>query len=253
MKAEFDHAAKDYDASFSHSCVGRAQRDQVWNYVRKALTVPKQILEINGGTGIDANWLQNQGHEVVYSDISPEMIRETQRKFPALKTLLVDANSLVQTFPASSVLFSDFGGLNCLSPIEMKHFFEQAAQLNYDEHILVVMGKKCLWERLYFRIKGKYPAIRRRNTTEAIQVHVDGNWIETYYYSPDDLIKLAPDYREITRVPIGLAVPPSYMAPFFEHKTVLFGLLKGLDKIFRWSVFANHSDHFLLHLKKQSA
>ena len=71
----FDHAASTYDETFTNSCVGEAQREQVWKYVDKHLNKFNNVLEVNCGTGEDAHRWKFRGKDVVGTDISPEMIR----------------------------------------------------------------------------------------------------------------------------------------------------------------------------------
>ncbi len=66
------------------------------------------------------------------------------------------------------LIFSNFGGLNCLSPRELNNFMSTALNLLAPKGFLiaVIMGRKTLWERFYFWIKKDYQeSKRRRNKT----------------------------------------------------------------------------------------
>ena len=84
MKANFDHHAINYDAYFSNSLIGKAQRERVHYFLNKQLEKKKKnlrVLEINCGTGIDADWLAKKGHFVIASDISSKMIEIAKNKY----------------------------------------------------------------------------------------------------------------------------------------------------------------------------
>ena len=89
MKAAFDDAAKNYDADFTFSQTGAAQREIVYNHLLESekLKSPLSILEINCGTGEDAIWLANHGHSVLATDASEEMIRVAKQKASGLNKL----------------------------------------------------------------------------------------------------------------------------------------------------------------------
>src|SRR5450631_871957 len=78
----FDVLAPDYDAVFSRSLTGLAQR-LVSRERLEAFLAGKgrlRILEINCGTGEDACWLASLGHEVIATDQSAAMIRTAREK-----------------------------------------------------------------------------------------------------------------------------------------------------------------------------
>ena len=87
MKTAFDSAAISYDEAFTHTPIGRLQRRRVWRYMRKVLAPYEQarILELNCGTGEDACFFAEMGHEVLATDISEEMLRVTEQKAAALQ------------------------------------------------------------------------------------------------------------------------------------------------------------------------
>ena len=82
MTESFDISAPLYDDVFTNSHIGKLQRKLVYSFLKKNL--PKnqnlEILEINCGTGHDAIWLANQGHQIIATDISSEMISVAKAK-----------------------------------------------------------------------------------------------------------------------------------------------------------------------------
>ena len=253
--ADFDHAAKTYDLQFSQTGIGLAQRAQVWRNIQTVIgkSESPSILEINCGTGDDAfRWSQNHS-KVLATDISPQMVSLAQTKYPTLSFEVLDSRKLNALTSKYDVIFSNFGGLNCLSPQEIKDFFTNAHKRLNDggRLILVVMGKKCTWDRFYHRIKGQKKDVNRRNTASSLAVDVNGEKVSTWYYSPSELNQMAgPKFERKRTAPIGLFVPPSYLSPFFKSKQIFLGVLKGLDRLFPFRSLSNYADHYFMCLEK---
>ena len=82
-KSPFDLMAETYDADFTTSAIGKAQRKQVWDCLLPLLNASRKtlkILEINCGTGHDAIQLCNLGHSVTATDASEAMIGKARQK-----------------------------------------------------------------------------------------------------------------------------------------------------------------------------
>src|ERR1700754_863862 len=117
--SHFDVLAGNYDSAFTGSQTGRAQRliSRKWLQPFLENKTGLQILEINCGTGDDAYWMAQQGHHVIATDQSPEMIKQAQQKTttpnnPVFYTCAFD--SLIKIFPQQQfdLVFSNFAGLN---------------------------------------------------------------------------------------------------------------------------------------------
>ncbi len=260
MTSDFDIASKHYDNVFTFSKIGKAQRQRVYKNVHDIFRPKKllSILELNCGTGEDALHMANLGHNILATDISEQMITVANSKkgIKNLKFKVQDINSLDNTSIKHpfDVIFSNFGGLNCLSPQELSSFFSKASKLLNDNAklILVIMPKHCLWERFYFRLKGERQKSIRRNTNKSVPVNVDGVKVNTWYYNPDDIINLTQNkFRAVKIKPIGLAIPPSYMEASILTKTGVFHILLMLEKLLCFSKFSKYADHFLIELEKQ--
>jgi ubiquinone/menaquinone biosynthesis C-methylase UbiE len=259
MSASFDTAAKNYDSTFTNTVIGKTQRELVYHHFSKILKKkqPKNILEINCGTGEDALWLGKQHYEVIATDISVKMIEvaKSKNQFNNLNFDVVDCNEMAQKYDSNSfdLIFSNFGGLNCLSPAELKLFFENASQIVTSKGalVLVIMPKNTLWEQLYFIGKGKFSEAFRRKK-EFITANVDGEKVITYYFNPIDIEQVASQFEIKTHYPIGFFIPPSYLEPFFKSKLRLFSLLNYLEKrITTFSFLSKYADHYLIHLQKK--
>ena len=258
MKADFDKAAQNYDATFTNSVIGTLQRSLVYFHLKKHLNNPKTILEINCGTGEDAIWLANQDYNVIATDISSKMIEIAQSKSNSKNLNFIEAaiNEIENRFLNENIdmIFSNFGGLNCLSKSELKSFLNSSYNLlPYKGKLaLVIMPKNTLWEQLFFLIKLDIKNAFRRKKDFAI-ANVDGEKVSTYYYNPKDIVNLANGNFEIKQIqPIGFFVPPSYLESFFKNKPKLISFLNALDqKIKNQSWLSKYADHYLIILEKK--
>ena len=256
MKADFDQAAKNYDSSFTFSEIGKMQRNLVYKQLQKPLANCKTILEINCGTGEDAFWLHNQGFLETATDISEKMIAVAQskskEKYPNFTVL--DIKKIAEETHFFDMIFSNFGGLNCLSKAELQDFFTNAnAILSKNRFLtLVIMPKNTLWEQFYFAIKFDFKKAFRRKNEFAI-ANVDGENVKTYYYNPKDIVHLSKFNFKILEIkPIGFFIPPSYLESFFKNKKTLLKSLNFLENsIKNCSFLSKYADHYIITLQKK--
>lgn len=264
--SQFDVSAPNYDAEFTTSAIGKMQRERVY-FALQVNDLDKhkgKILEINCGTGEDAIWLANHGHSVLATDASEEMIRVAKQKASGLNKLdlqfqQAEFSALKTKYGTQKfdLIFSNFGGLNCVKSAEISQLFSDFSKLLLPNGklVLVIMGRKCLWERMYFLLKGKPKKAFRRNSKKEIAAHLgDGMYVATYYYSPKELLQLADaNFKLETLVPVGFFVPPSYLGSFFAKKKGLLKVLYFFEKvIFKSKLLADYSDHYLLILTKKT-
>ncbi|MCB2220238.1 MAG: class I SAM-dependent methyltransferase [Bacteroidetes bacterium] len=260
----FDRAAETYDTNFTHSNIGRLQRGLVMHYMNKLLTqVPNlRILELNAGTGEDAITMAKMGHSVLALDISAKMVNVAQQKiqktnvsgqieFMCGDIRHIDNLGLNMEF---DIVFSDFGGLNCLQPAELKKLSQDllAVLKPGGRFIAVLMSQCCLWESFYFLIKLQLDKVFRRATNDKLSVLVNGMAVDTWYYSPrryHDLMR--EQFRKIALRPIGFFIPPSYMEPAFISRAKLLNLFGKADRnLFKIPWLANASDHYIMDLER---
>jgi ubiquinone/menaquinone biosynthesis C-methylase UbiE len=258
MEESFSHVASAYDRDFTHSSIGLKQRKQVYKSVLPLLNNRMSVLEINGGTGEDALLLAKHCKTVLTTDISPEMVNIAQAKtahLPNVKTLVIDINKLeVACKEEYDLLFSNFGGLNCLSPNELKKFMDTSINLIKPHGFLiaVIMGRKTLWERFYFWVKSDTTKSRRRRNKSAVETNVDGKKVSTWYYSPKEIEAISPKgFRMVNLKPIGLFVPPSYLQAYFNNKKNTLGFLHFMDSLFG-SLWSDYADHYCICYQKQA-
>jgi ubiquinone/menaquinone biosynthesis C-methylase UbiE len=263
MQQAFDTLANCYDATFTNSIIGTAQREIVWNYLEKNLPVNKKlsVFELNCGTGEDALWFAKHGHKVLASDISEKMLDVLRKKIYAnnftfkIKTLNLDITNISDTnFDEKfDLVFSNFGGMNCISPSKMNNVaFQISELLNAKSRlIMILMPRFCLWETNYFLLKLNLKNAFRRFSDKGTLAKLNGEELKTFYYSPSQIKKYFEKYFEVMAVKsVGFFIPPSYMEKFFATKQKTFNFLKRAeDVITNHKYLAGFSDHFLIDFK----
>ena len=260
MDSYFDTAAQNYDEVFTFSEIGIRQRQMVYSFLKPRLEKWSNIFEVNCGTGEDAIWFAQKGKTVLATDISKAMIEHAQAKIQANAALnlqfkigdVKDADNLPQG-NLYDLVFSNFGGLNCLDPNELVQFLKLVKQKVLHQNgtiVLVLMSKGSIWESLFFIRKLQFKKAFRRWTNKALAVNVDGIEVPTYYYNPSFFNKLKDDFSISAIQTIGFFLPPSYLEPIFKRR------IKILDLLYQWEChikntkrLAGFSDHYLIELK----
>ena len=103
-------------------------------------------------------WLKKD-HFVIASDISSKMVEIAKKKYDQsnLNFKQLDIQTIhTETFKEKfDLLFSNFGGLNCLSKQDLKEFLNNSKSILKSQGMLalVIMPKHCIWEQLYFFLK----------------------------------------------------------------------------------------------------
>jgi ubiquinone/menaquinone biosynthesis C-methylase UbiE len=260
MDAAFDHTASGYDATFTHSEIGSRQRAIVWKYLEKHLpTQPLRILEINGGTGEDAIFLAQKGHHVTCTDIAENMVAagrnkandaQVKVKFQQLDITRLSEESFAEPF---DLVFSNFGGLNCLDAKALQELsinLPKILQPN-GQFIAVIMPRYCAWESWYFFLKLKWGKMFRRRKKGPLMVHVEGEQVPTWYYSPSRIKKLFKSHFSYKRKkPVGICIPPSYLEPLMQRNKWLLRMCSKMEGFWgRISAMSGASDHYLIELE----
>ena len=263
MQQAFDTVAQSYDAFFTHSVIGIAQRDVVWSYLESSLSSSDKlnILELNCGTGEDALWFAKKGHKVLATDISEKMLEITQEKIHEANLLSrvqtmqidirkIDSAGIKEKF---DLVFSNFGGMNCISFEEMKKLPSEVKKLLKPDGqlIMVVMPAFCLWETIYFFLKFNFRKAFRRLSNEGIIAKFNGAEIKTFYFSPARIKKLfKQDFEVLSIKPIGFIIPPSYLDSFFSSRQKMINTLGKLEQAVNgFSFLSGFSDHYLIDLQ----
>lgn len=255
----FDSLANSYDDEFTKSSIGEAQRDLVWRYLEESgiHNKSRNILEINSGTGYDGTYLSTRGHNVLSTDGSADMIRMAE-KHSSLNLQFMECRiqELKSKLPQSNyeVLFSNFGGLNCLSKNELKVFLKESLEYTRNDATLnlVIMSSGCLWEFNYFLLRFRWKKLFRRRKRNGIDFKSDSGVNKIYYYSPRTIKNLAADYEMVVKRPVGFMIPPSYMQNYFSRRPKFLQKLINIDKrLTNMSWLSNLADHYYIELKRK--
>lgn len=251
-----------YDREFTFSRIGMVQRRMVWGYLDHMLHTPSmQVLELNCGTGTDAVHMARQGHRVLATDISEEMLkvaREKARQFGVedriqFTRLGFDDLHDLSTPPADLVL-SNFGGFNCIDHDHLQRLVDPIAHALKPggRFIAVVMPDRCMAETIHYFLKGDLKEAFRRGRHEPVWAGLSGTGAVTWYHSPARVsTTFAARFRTVNIRPIGLFVPPTYLEPSMGHRTALLERLARLDVRFaRWRWTTRYADHFLIDLER---
>lgn len=255
----FDYLAEAYDNDFSDTEVGKAQRGIVWEYLSNQLLVRvgHNCLEMNAGTGIDAAHLSQFGMNVIATDKSAGMMaflkmRAHEHNFEAHN---LEFNELSSHFSNREfdLLFSNFGGLNCVRSSDLKHLLKEFHSITKPggRLIMVIMSKSCLWEKLYFSLKLKFNQAWRRHSKKGVPFEFGGESMKIHYFNPSDIIQLAGkewDYQGSR--PVGLFIPPSYLDSFFKKRRGFLERLINLDKRFSNPSLSRWADHYIIDFQR---
>ena len=256
----FDGVAGQYDKEFTQGVTGRKQRQQVWDYLQKQdwFTTPRNILDIHCGTGEDAMWLATHQHKVVATDVSAAMLQEAKSKDTSLLTrfLKLDLRDSDWGFPEGSfdVVLSNFSGLNCFSPEEMKDIGMRIDKVLVPggHFIAVVFGRHCVTEMLYFLSKGNISGMRRRLSKNAVEAKAGDQSLNIWYHSVRDFQAFLPGFRLRKKFAIGLFHPPSYLEERFNKHPTLVKTASRLEKFASGSTWLHDcGDHLLLDFEKK--
>lgn len=257
----FDSYSENYDAHFTGTFTGELQRKRVWKFLESysAAEFPK-LLELNCGTGEDAVWLARRGFQVTATDLSEGMVTAARKKAAREKVSLRVQKSDIRTIASDfadekfDLIFSDFGGLNCLSPEQLRllasGFYELLSPGG--KLVFVIMGRKCRWERFYFKRKGQSEKAFRRMKKDEVSAEINGASFPVWYYSPEEFASFfAPSFLLQRKKPVGLFLPPSYLDFWFRNKRFLLSVLHLCERLFAFSSWSDQADHYLIELKRK--
>jgi ubiquinone/menaquinone biosynthesis C-methylase UbiE len=262
----FDITAKNYDANFTNSAIGKLQRSKVWACLESLLNeskTPLKILEINCGTGQDAIQLADMGHSIVATDASSAMIAISKKKLQEHPGIAQQLQFIVCSFASLheklvpqkfDLVLSNFGGLNCISKKEIVTLGQQLFSLLNEKGRLVVtvMGNCCLWEIIHYCSRAKFSTAFRR-LKKTVDFFAGGQSMPIYYYSPGTLQNLlSPEFVLQQHLPIGLFIPPSYLEKKFLNKPAHLARLNRWEEKFNHPRLSYLADHYCSIFKRTS-
>jgi ubiquinone/menaquinone biosynthesis C-methylase UbiE len=224
-----------YDAYDKDSPTLTWMRKQVRKHALKFLRPGDKILELNSGTGLDAEFFASKGFSVHCTDLSDGMIEQMKKKFSSnnlSEKITVQQCSFTGLDKIGNrkfdFIFSNFGGLNCIPDLrEVTKFFPSLLNKN-GRVCLVILPPVCPWEIVQF-VRGKFKFAFRRFKKDGALANVEGIKFKTYYFSANKVMKaLGSDFKILKLESLGVFTP----IPQMEKLPKKFpGLARALNKI----------------------
>lgn len=246
--AAFDAVAPQFDVRFGAWKSVDAQRRVVRAALARAFPAGSQLLEIGGGTGLDAEWLVQHGRSVLLTDASPAMVAEARTRLGAEAAEAVAAEHLGrladrgETFDGA---YSNFAALNCVP--DMGAVAEGLSRLVRPggQALLVVFGACCPGEMVTEVLRGRPGNMFRRMARGEVPARLGGHDFTVRYHRRGELKRvMRPWFRYDGAQAVGLFVPPSAAEPWISGHPDLLGALEGLDRLFSRPL-AMLGDHIL--------
>jgi ubiquinone/menaquinone biosynthesis C-methylase UbiE len=243
VSRSFDQIASQYDLLWSHTTVGEAQRRAVWDLVDPLFPSGSRVLDLGCGTGIDACHLMARGVEVHAIDSASEMVKIARsRRVSAHCCRIEDFEPETNSFDG---VLSNFGAINCITSLSRLNDI-LARTVRPGAHLaLCFLGRICVWEILYYTVRGSFRKAFRRipgGASSSLGVPVA--------YPSQRTIESAfsPNFRLVQRYGIGFSVPPSYVHGLTEWE---LEKLEVLDrKLARSPLLRALCDHSLYVFRK---
>jgi ubiquinone/menaquinone biosynthesis C-methylase UbiE len=263
MKAAFDDSAASYDADFTNTSIGRLQRNKVWGYLEKTFmhSFPNNVLELNCGTGEDAVFLAEHSCQVLATDVSEEMLAVTRLKAQQkdhshlITTARLDITDfdVENTAAKYDLIFSNFGGLNCIDQDEIEKLINDLTKMlnSGGRVILILMPRFCFWETVYFTSKLKFRKAFRRRSYHHQEAALSAGKVNVWYHHPNYIKSISAKYYNIKNMqPVGISLPPSYLQKTFLTRANILNRLDRLEnKLNKYPFLSAFADHYLIDLE----
>jgi SAM-dependent methyltransferase len=243
----FDGLASRYDELWTHSTVGRLQRETVWRRVDSLVQRGDLLLDLGCGTGEDSLHFAKLGAEVKAIDASCEMVRVARSRGVRASVLgIEDLDYIVGRFDGA---ISDFGALNCVSDLKAVRDALSSLIRPGGYLALCVLGRFSLWETMWYLLCG--------DPRRAFRRFQPGRWVASlqvrvYHFSVRHLEQaFHPEFTLIDWRGIGLCVPPSYIRHIPNWLLRVFGRVDR--RVAHWPLLRALADHRLLIFTRNRA
>jgi SAM-dependent methyltransferase len=203
----FDQMARNYDALWTNTLIGRAQREAVWRWIDPLFQPGDSILDLGCGTGADAVHMINRNLHVTGVDASIEMVAVARAGGVEAQQLALESLDCLDG--VYDGVISNFGVLNCIDDLQALGI--QLGRLTRRSSYLAVcvMGPVCLWETCHYlkrsRPRKAFRRWRSSGSLASMGVHLNYPSIHQIRSAFQNHFKL------LTWVGIGLTIPPSYI------------------------------------------
>lgn len=217
------------------------------------------VLEVTGGTGIDAVRMALRGVRVTATDNAPGMVAAMEHNVSVhgmqnmVRVRRLDVHDLTDLGDARfDHVTSNFGGLNCSDRLpdvvrELARHVRPGGTLT-----LVVMPPWCVWELASVLTRG-WTSATRRLRGGGTDSNVEGVTFPSWYYTPRQLMRGVADLCDVVICrPLGLFCPPPHHGPRAVRHPAPYRLLMRLDDtVARWRWQAPLADHYVLVMRRR--
>ena len=257
----FSKQATIFDKLYSSNVIIQYKRQRVRDHVGQFIKPNSKILELNAGTGEDAIWFAQRGHDVHATDISQGMQEKLVEKVKQSKLESKITHELcsftelknLQNKGPYDLIFSNFAGLNCTGELDnVLHSFSSLLS-NGGIVILVILPRFCLWEGMLF-LRGEFKtAFRRFFSGKGVKAQIEGEVFTCWYYDPSYVIKaMQKSFDLLSLEGLCTLVPPSYLENFPKKRPRLYKWLKEQeDKLKSKWPWKAIGDYYIISLKKK--
>jgi SAM-dependent methyltransferase len=257
--AAFDALARDYDATFTDTLLGRVLRQALWGWLDRAFAAGGRVLELNCGTGEDALHLAGRGVRVLATDAAPEMLAIARAKVQhaglaesvELRPLEIERLEQLDGELRGTLdgAYSSFGGLNCVADLAATAGALAALLKPGAPVVLCVMGALVPWEWVWFLGHGQPGKAARRLAPGGAR------WRGVTVRYPSirrTRAAFAQHFRTRRIGGLGVLLPPTYAAGWARrHPRLVERLDRWERRIEQWPVVPHLSDHYLIELERR--
>lgn len=245
----FDAIADRFDERYGAWRSVAAQRRAVRAALLSAFPTGSRVLEVGGGTGVDAEWLTAHGRHVFLTDAAPAMVRIAQERLGTPAAVLPAERLDELDQPAFDGAFSNFAGLNCVT--DLVPVARGLARLVRPggQALLVLFGTCSPGEVVVQLARRDFRAAVRRLHHDA-PARLGGQHFVVRYHRPREIVSaMRPWFRLVRRIGIGVAVPPSAAEPWISGHPHLLGAMEAIDRVVSRPL-APLGDHVLYHFER---
>jgi SAM-dependent methyltransferase len=244
--APFDRIAGWYDALWTKSDAGRAQREAVWRVIDRLFQPGDEVLDLGCGTGEDAVHLGRRGIHVSAIDASGEMVKVASARGVAATRLAVEELDLIHA--TYDGVLSDFGALNCTASLNAvaRSLARIVRPCGYAA--ICLLNRTCAWEMAWFGLHLRWRMALRRlrrggaPSSLGLLVHYPSGRQVQHAFEPE--------FELLESIGVGVFVPPSYVnlsPPAIRFAAEADALVGDLP------LFRSLGDHRLYVFRRRSA
>jgi len=260
----FGQVAATFDERFGGWLSVAAQRRAVRRQLDRAFRRGDSVLELGGGTGIDALYLARRGVRVLLTDGSPDMVLRAADKVrraglagavATRQLVLEELHTFVDQWTAArgprfDGAFSNFAALNCVADLAGVARGLAVLLRPGAPALLVVFGKWSVGEIGLHLLRGDPATACRRWARGEVPARLAGRGFTVRYPgTPAIAAAFTPYFRLVRRRGIGIFVPPSAAEPVVSRWPGLLRLLERLDRVAA-APLALLGDHVLLEFAR---